>query len=85
MGEEQAPQEQSWQEQVRETLDKYGDGRLLGSAEVYAWGSESDPSDFYYVLVFPDRVVCGKCKGFRFRGTCKHVKEYADWLEKGTL
>ena len=67
------PKKLSWQEiivqdlQTRPTID-------LGSADVYVVPSESDDKDFYYVLVFDDKILCAKCKVFRFRDTCKHVK-----------
>lgn len=68
------PQKLPWQEMIAGQL-KDRPAVLLGNAEVYAVHS-SDPMDFYYVLVFPDKIVCAKCKGFRFRETCKHVKMF---------
>lgn len=65
-----------WQTEVLEDL-RGVDSVRLGSAVVHAVPSDSDPSDFYYILKFPEgKIVCAKCKGFRYNDTCKHVKEF---------
>lgn len=73
------PQEHvsAWQQTVLDGLSGTPTGRMyLGNAEVVAVKAESDPMGFYYVCIFPDRRTC-TCKGFRFRETCKHVKDVA--------
>jgi hypothetical protein len=76
MSSQEAPKETklSWQEMIVEKLKNTTDGFVeVGSAEVYAVASESDPQDFYYVLVTSSGILCAKCKGFRFRGACRHT------------
>ncbi len=73
----------NWQEQVLDWLQQTDEPAVfLGSAEVYAYPSESDPMGFNYVVAFPDFAVC-TCKGFRFRNKCHHVEEHQENVQKG--
>lgn len=46
----------------------------LGTGDVFAVQSKSDPMVIYYVTKLPWITLC-PCKGFRFRSDCKHVRE----------
>lgn len=67
----------SWQEMVGGMLPEDGFA-YLGTWEAYAVQSKSDPQDWHYVLYNEvlNVTVCGKCRGFRFRNTCEHVKRF---------
>lgn len=66
-----AKPEVTWQEELWLRMD---DGpAYLGSAEVWAVKSSSDPKGVHYVLGLLGRTVC-TCKGFRYVGKCRHLK-----------
>jgi hypothetical protein len=67
----------TWGEELRAISQAEDDGIVeLGEAHVYAVPSSDQARPLYYVLVFPQarRVVCDPhCKGFNFRGKCRHI------------
>lgn len=74
----------SWQEAVLEQIDLEGDYVKVGDgASIFAVRSKTDDMDFYYIIDLGWNVVCAKCKGFRFRSDCQHVRDYLDKKDGG--
>ena len=66
----------SWHERALERLENEPSPVYLGTGDVWISRSSSDPKTFHYVIGIPgEGLVCGTlCKGFRFTGSCWHIK-----------
>lgn len=77
-----------WQDFINRSILADVNEAEIGNARVFVVKSESDPLDWYYVLVFADdetgayTYACGKCDGFRFRDTCRHTKKVQEIVAK---